>query len=66
MVNKTKHYALLCIGLIVILFGLIFIVVNTGTIKVTFMELIRGLFIEYNEKVASIYHIVFHVLLLLF
>lgn len=59
MVNKTKHYALLCIALIVILFGLIFIAINTGTIKVTFMELIRGLFIEYNEKVASIYHIRF-------
>lgn len=56
---KTINRRILIVSLIILLLALIFIAMNTGTIKVSLSELYRGLFVEYNEKVASIYHIRF-------
>ena len=44
-------FILLCISF--------FIAINTGTIKVSFIQLLKGLFVEYNKDVASIYQIRF-------
>lgn len=56
---KTINHRFLIVSLIILLLALIFIAMNTGTIKVSLSELYQGLFVEYNEKVASIYHIRF-------
>ena len=45
--------------LTILLLGLFIVSVNLGSIKVTYGELFRGLFIEYNEKVATIYDLRF-------
>ena len=45
--------------LIVILFLCFFVAINVGSIQVSFLELFKGLFVEYNENVASIYSIRF-------
>lgn len=55
--NKKNIIAIIL--LIFALFILIFISLFLGNIKVTYLELFKGLFIEYNEKVASIYNIRF-------
>ena len=41
------------------LFALFLIAVNTGSLKVTPMELFEGLFMEYNDNVATIYDLRF-------
>ncbi len=43
----------------VLLFALFLIAVNTGSLKVTPQELFRGLFIEYDKNVATIYDLRF-------
>ena len=43
----------------ILLVGLFFFAVNQGSIKVSFIELLRGLFIEYNPSVAAIYDLRF-------
>ncbi|MDD3394752.1 MAG: iron ABC transporter permease [Anaerotignum sp.] len=45
--------------LIILLFGFFLISVNMGSIKVTYTELFKGLFVEYNENVATIYDLRF-------
>lgn len=45
--------------LIIALISLFFIAINLGSIKVSFGELLKGLFIEYSEKVAVIYDLRF-------
>ncbi len=45
--------------LVVLLLGLFFISVNLGSLKVTYGALFRGLFVEYNETVATIYDLRF-------
>ena len=45
--------------LIVSLFLCFFVAINVGSIQVSFLELFKGLFVEYNENVASIYSIRF-------
>lgn len=42
-----------------LLLGLFFISINLGSIKVTYLELFKGLFVEYNENVATIYDLRF-------
>ena len=54
-----KHPKLFMIILIVILFLCFFVAINVGSIQVSFLELFKGLFVEYNENVASIYSIRF-------
>lgn len=41
------------------LLALFLVAVNTGSLKVTPLELFKGLFIEYNENVATIYDLRF-------
>ncbi len=45
--------------MLVLLLVLFFVSVNLGSIKVTYGELFRGLFVEYNENVATIYDLRF-------
>ena len=54
-----KHPKLFMIILAVILFICFFIAINLGSIQVSIVELFKGLFIEYNGDVASIYSIRF-------
>lgn len=49
-----KNKKLLTILLVVALIALFFIAINSGSIKVTPMELFKGLFVEYDRNVASI------------
>ena len=55
MKKKIIYFTILIISLIL----LFFLSINLGSIKVSFGELCRGLFIEYNEKVAIIYDLRF-------
>lgn len=54
-----KHPKLFMIILAVILFICFFIAINLGSIQVSIVDLFKGLFIEYNVDVASIYSIRF-------
>lgn len=54
-----KKKLLILVTLLLALVCLFFISINLGSIKVSFSELIKGLFIEYNEKVATIYDLRF-------
>lgn len=53
--KKILAFAITLAGLLV----LFLLAVNTGSLKVTPGELIRGLFVEYNENVAAIYDLRF-------
>lgn len=55
MKKKIMYFTLLIVSLII----LFFVAINLGSIKVTFFELFKGLFIEYNEKVSIIYDLRF-------
>lgn len=43
----------------VLLIGIFLVSVNTGSLKVTPLELFQGLFVTYNENVATIYDLRF-------
>lgn len=53
--NKTIKFAIL--GILLVL--LLFVSINLGSIRVTFSELLNGLFVRYNENVATIYDLRF-------
>lgn len=59
MKQIKKHPKLFMLCLVIILFVCFLIAINLGSIQVTPIELFKGLFIEYNENVASIYKIRF-------
>lgn len=59
MKTIKKHSHLFIVSLIILLGIVFFIAINTGTIKVSFIQLLKGLFIEYNKDVASVYQIRF-------
>lgn len=59
MKTIKKHPLLFILSLVILLAITFFIAINTGTIKVSFIQLLKGLFIEYNKDVASIYQIRF-------
>lgn len=59
MKQIKKHPQLFIFSLIIILLICFLIAINLGSIQVTPLELFKGLFIEYNENVASIYMIRF-------
>mgnify|MGYP002604318736 CR=1 FL=1 len=59
MKTIKKHSHLFIVSLIILLGIVFFVAINTGTIKVSFMQLLKGLFIEYNKDVASVYQIRF-------
>lgn len=58
MISKTK-IVLAYIATMLMLFILFLFAVNTGSIKTTPAELFRGLFIEYDKTVATIYDLRF-------
>ena len=45
--------------MLILLVGLFFAAVNTGSLKIGFQELLKGLFVEYNQDVATIYDLRF-------
>lgn len=57
--RKTAKAAISFIVMILLLVALFFAAVNIGSLKVSFPELLKGLFIEYNEDVATIYDLRF-------
>lgn len=57
--RKRFRGALSFVVIIVLLVGLFFAAINIGSLKVSFEELIRGLFVKYNEDVATIYDLRF-------
>ena len=59
MKTIKKHSLLFILSLFILLCISFFIAINTGTIKVSFIQLLKGLFVEYNKDVASIYQIRF-------
>ena len=59
MKTIKKHPLLFILSLFILLCISFFIAINTGTIKVSFIQLLKGLFVEYNKDVASIYQIRF-------
>ena len=59
MKTIKKHSLLFILSLFILLCISFFIAINTGTIKVSFIQLLKGLFVEYNKDDASIYQIRF-------
>ena len=53
--KKILSFVITALGLL----ALFLFAVNTGSLKVTPLELFKGLFIEYNENVATIYDLRF-------
>ena len=59
MEQIKKHHKIFIIMLMVILFFGFFIAINLGSIKVSMVQLFKGLFVEYDVDVASVYNIRF-------
>lgn len=59
MKNKRIRAALAFVVMSCLLLILFFAAVNIGSLKVSFSELYQGLFVEYNEQVATIYDLRF-------
>ena len=57
--KKTARAAISFVVMIGLLVALFFAAVNIGSLKVSFPELLRGLFVEYNDNVATIYDLRF-------
>ena len=57
--KKAARAAISFIIMILLLVALFFAAVNIGSLKVSFTELLKGLFVEYNENVATIYDLRF-------
>lgn len=57
--RKTVRVVLSFVAMIVLLVVLFFAAVNIGSLKVSFPALLRGLFVEYNGDVATIYDLRF-------
>ena len=53
--KKILSFVITALGLL----ALFLVAVNTGSLKVTPLELFKGLFMEYNENVATIYDLRF-------
>lgn len=59
MKNRRIKAALTFVVMSCLLLILFFAAVNIGSLKVSFWELYQGLFVEYNEQVATIYDLRF-------
>ncbi len=59
MKRIKRHPYLLMTTLLIVLIVCFFIAINLGSIKVSFFQLLKGLFIEYDQQVASVYQIRF-------
>lgn len=53
--KKILSFTITAVGLLL----LFLLAVNTGSLKVTPMQLLRGLFVEYDPNVATIYDLRF-------
>lgn len=56
---STKKKIISFVITIILLVLLFFFSVNTGSIRLSYTELLRGLFIKYNESVATVYDLRF-------
>ena len=54
-----KHPKIFIVMLVIILFLSFFLAINLGSIKISMVQLFKGLFIEYDVDVASVYSIRF-------
>ncbi len=59
MKQIKRHPYLLMTTLLIVLIVCFFIAINLGSIKVSFVQLLKGLFIEYDQQVVSVYQIRF-------
>lgn len=57
--KKRARATLSFVIMALLLIALFFAAVNIGSLKVTFPELLKGLFVEYNDDVATIYDLRF-------
>ncbi len=57
--RKTAKAAVAFVVMILLLMVLFFAAVNIGSLKVSFTELLKGLFVEYDDTVATIYDLRF-------
>lgn len=57
--RSTKAKVVVFILTVLALVGLFFLSINMGSIKVTFMQLLRGLFVDFDPDVAAIYDLRF-------
>lgn len=57
--NKSRKQVLSFLVIAILLVVVFFISVNVGSLKVSFPELMRGLFVKYNENVSSIFDLRF-------
>lgn len=59
MVQIKKHPKLFILVLVIILFISFFVAINIGSVQISISQLFKGLFIEYDVDVASVYTIRF-------
>lgn len=59
MKQKAVKSVAAFVVMVVLLVALFFAAVNIGSLKVSFQELLKGLFVEYNQDVATIYDLRF-------
>ena len=57
--KKQKNKIIPFFMLSLFLIGLFFLAINIGSLQVTFMQLLRGLFVEFDPMVAAIYDLRF-------
>ena len=58
--KQNKKPAALAFGAVIfLLLGMIYIAINTGSLNVTMGELYRGLFVEYDQNVATVWDLRF-------
>lgn len=57
--KKTLRAVIAFALMALLLIALFFAAINIGSLKVSFSEMLRGLFVEYNENVATIYDLRF-------
>ncbi|MCL2526464.1 MAG: iron ABC transporter permease [Coriobacteriia bacterium] len=57
--KRSILITLIFIGTAALLLGLFFFAINQGSIQVSFAQLLRGLFVEYDPNVAAIYDLRF-------
>ncbi len=62
MASNKKSFSKIALAFIILIFSLVFLFflsVNLGSIKLTFSQLLNGLFIKYDPAVASVYDLRF-------
>ena len=57
--NTVIKSLAVCISMLIMLFVLAIIAMKLGSIELTYEEILRGLFVEYDKRVATIYNLRF-------